>query len=138
MGIEKIATYRSRLDAEMALSTQQSRSRAAASSPGFTEMKSSNPSNYESGVTSGSSSNVKDRRLMLKVDALEGHVVRLRDLLQKGDAEQDDLREDLLVKTKQLRHHEVVHEQSLKKLMFLQNKEMERGRYQIEREQKEK
>jgi hypothetical protein len=141
--VEKIATYRSRLDAEMALSTQQSRSRAAASSPGFTEMKSSNPSNYESGAASssfatGSSSNVKDRRLMLKVDALEGHVVRLRDLLQKGDAEQDDLREDLLVKTKQLRHHEVVHEQSLKKLMFLQNKEMERGRYQIEREQKEK
>ena len=74
---------------------------------------------------------------IFKIDALEGHVQRLQALLRKSDREMGDLRQELGVKTKALRHAELIHEQSLKKLMEMQRKSMQRGAEQMARERAE-
>ena len=127
----KISSYRSRLDAELASLTVSGSSSTASSS--------SSPTALANKSSSSAASNTMDgRRMAMKIDALEGHVVRLRVLLQKADEEQDTLRENLVLKERKLRHHELIHDQSLEKLMELQKKEMDRGRIQIEREKNEK
>jgi len=99
----KISSYRSRLDAELASLTVSGSSLTASlssSSSSSSSLPSSSPSSLASGSSSVSSNNMDGRRMAMKIDALEGHVVRLRQLLQKADEDQDTLRENLVLKTR--------------------------------------
>jgi hypothetical protein len=120
----RIESYRSRLDKDM-----QNQS-SATKNPYSTAVMAGQGQGQTSSWGLGSSS--RNRRDVLQIDALEGHVTRLQELLSKSDLEQDDLRSQLIVKAKELRHQEIIHEQSLKKLMELQRREIERGKSQVE------
>jgi hypothetical protein len=83
--IRKIKSYRSRLDVDLSLDQSSSNN---------------NTDSSQSVATPGSP---KARRMAYKLDALERHVLKLRELLQKADADHDQLSEALADKTRQLR-----------------------------------
>ena len=118
----RIESYRGRLDDNM----------LNHSHAGFDSSHSPNDANDRRSSWGLSAS--RNRRDVLKIDALEGHVTRLQELLMKADEDQDELRAQLVAKTKELRHREMIHEQSVKKLMEMQRREMERGKMQVEQD----
>eukprot|EP00946_MAST-07B_sp_MAST-7B-sp1_P003810 g3810.t1 len=120
----RIESYRSRLDEDMHAQSSASNNTSS--------VHSGQGSEQTGGSLWGLGSTSRNRRDVLQIDALEGHVTRLQELLSKSDLEQDNLRSQLAVKAKELRHQEIIHEQSLKKLMEMQRREIERGKAQIE------